>query len=190
MKLILKIFLLCFMIGVQIQAQDEISHDVFKYTMTDEEKAFIGIKSIMNPSVSINNKLTASQNYTKIFLYVKSKYEYPEDAIISNLEPTLLVIQETVSDLYTSVSMGFSSSFDIRYNMSFEISDGVIRCTVGNMLVENTAAVNRTMETEWNSVTGLYLHKKSGKPKKSMKGITDVKIENHFNQIIDTLQTF
>ncbi|MGY9001029.1 MAG: hypothetical protein ACKVIK_14020, partial [Rhodospirillales bacterium] len=94
--------------------------------MTDEKKAFIGIKSIMNSSVSINNKLTASQNYTKIFLYVKSKYEYPEDAIISNLEPTLLVIQETVSDLYTSVSMGFSSSFDIRYNMSFEISDGVI----------------------------------------------------------------
>ena len=54
------------MIGVQIQAQDEINHDVFKYTMTDEKKAFIGIKSIMNSSVSINNKLTASQNYTKI----------------------------------------------------------------------------------------------------------------------------
>ena len=176
MKLILKIFLLCFMIGVQIQAQDEINHDVFKYTMTDEKKAFIGIK------------LTASQNYTKIFLYIKSEYEYPGDAIISNLEPTLLVIQETVSDLYTSVSMGFSSSFDIRYNMSFEISDGVIQCTVGNMLVGNTAAVNRTMETEWNSVTGLYLHKKNGEPKKSMKGITDVKIENHFNQIIDILQ--
>lgn len=190
MKLILKIFLLSFMIGVQAQAQDEISHDVFKYTMTDEKKAFVGIKSIMNPSVSINNKLTASQNYTKIFLYIKSEYEYPGDAIISNLEPTLLVIQETVSDLYTSVSMGFSSSFDIRYNMSFEISDGVIQCTVGNMMVGNTAAVNRTMETEWNSVTGLYLHKKNGEPKKSMKGITDVKIENHFNQIIDILQAF
>ena len=77
MKLILKIFLLSFMIGVQAQAQDEISHDVFKYTMTDEKKAFVGIKSIMNPSVSINNKLTASQNYAKIFFYIKSKYEYP-----------------------------------------------------------------------------------------------------------------
>jgi hypothetical protein len=176
------------MIGVQ--AQDEISHDVFKYTMTDEKKAFVGIKSIMNPSVSINNKLTASQNYTKIFLYIKSKYEYPEDAIISNSKPTLLVIQETVSNLYTSTSLGFSSSFDIRYNMRFEISDGAIQCTVSNMLVGNTAAVNRTMETEWNSVTGLYLHKKNGEPKKSMKGITDVKIENHFNQIIDTLQAF
>jgi hypothetical protein len=164
MKLILEIFLLCFMIGVQ--AQDEISHDVFKYTMTDEKKAFVGIKSIMNPSVSINNKLTASQNYTKIFLYIKSKYEYPEDAIISNSKPTLLVIQETVSNLYTSTSMGFSSSFDIRYNMRFEISDGAIQCTVSNMLVGNTAAVNRTMETEWNSVTGLYLHKKKRGTKK------------------------
>lgn len=188
MKLILEIFLFFFMIGVQ--AQDQISHDVFKYTMTDEKKAFVGIKSIMNPSVSINNKLTASQNYTKIFLYIKSKYEYPEDAIISNSKPTLLVIQETVSDLYTSTSMGFSSSFDIRYNMRFEISDGAIQCTVSNMLVGNTAAINRNMETEWNSVTGLYLHKKNGDPKKSMKGITDVKIENYFNQIIDTLQAF
>jgi hypothetical protein len=46
------------------------------------------------------------------------------------------------------------------------------------------------METEWNPVSGLYLHKKNGKPKKSMKGITDVKIENYFNQIITALQKF
>ena len=188
MKIFLKIGMFFFVLGVQ--AQEEINPDVFKYSMTDEKKAFIGIKSIMNPSVFINNKLTAKQNYTKVYAFIKSKYEYPEDAIISNLEPTVLVIQETVSNLYTSVSMGFLSSFDIRYNMRFEMSDGAIQCTVDNMLVGNTSALNRTMETEWNLVTGLYLHKKSGKPKKSMKGITDVKIENHFNQIIYTLQTF
>ena len=172
------------------QAQGEISPDVFEYTMTNEKKVFVGIKSTMNPTVFINNKLTAIQNYTKVYAYIKSKYEYPEDAIISNLEPSLLVIQETESNLYTSVSMGFSSSFDIRYNMRFEISDGVIRCTVDNMMLGNTAVLNSAMETEWNPMTGLYLHKKSGKPKKSMKGITDVKIENHFNQIIDTLKIF
>ncbi|MGK0235968.1 MAG: hypothetical protein ACI9EK_002511 [Psychroserpens sp.] len=188
MKLFLKICMFFFIIGVQ--AQGKISPDVFKYTMTDEKKAFVGIKSIMNPSVFINNELTASQNYTKVYAYIKSKYEYPEDAIISKLEPTLLVIQETINNLYTSVSMGFSSSFDIRYNMRFDMNNGVIQCTVNNMLLGNTAALNRTMETEWNPVTGLYLHKKNGKPKKSMKGITDVKIENHFNKIIDTLQTF
>jgi hypothetical protein len=188
MKLFLTISLFFFMFG--IQAQEKIISDVFKYTMTDEKKAFVGIKSIMNPSVSINNKLTASQNYKKVYEYIKSKYEYPEDAIILNLEPTLLVIQETASNLYTSISMGFSSNFDMRYNMRFEISAGVIKCTIDNMLLGNTAAVNRTMETEWNPVSGLYLHKKNGKPKKSMKGITDVKIENYFNQIITTLQKF
>ena len=188
MKLILKICIFVFVLVVQ--AQDKISSDVFKYTMTDEKKAFIGIKSIMNPSVFINNELTASQNYTKVYAYIKSKYEYPEDAIVSNSELTLLVIQETANNLYTSVSMGFSSSFDIRYNMHFEMSDGVIECTVDNMLLGSTPAINRTMETEWNPLTGLYLHKKNGKPKKSMKGITDVKIENYFNEMIETLQTF
>ena len=93
MKLFLTISLFFFILG--IQAQEKVIPDVFKYTMTDEKKAFVGIKSIMNPSVSINNKLTASQNYKKVYEYIKSKYEYPEDAIISNLEPTLLVIQET-----------------------------------------------------------------------------------------------
>lgn len=188
MKLFLKTCVFFFMLGVQ--AQEKIIPVVFKYTMTDEKKAFVGIKSIMTPSVFVNNKLTASENYKRVYAYIKSKYEYPEDAIISNLEPTLLVIQETANNLYTSVSMGFSSSFDMRYNMRFEMSDGVIKCTVDNMLLGNTAAVNRNMETEWNPVSGLYLHKKNGKPKKSMKGITDVKIENYFNQIIDTLKTF
>jgi len=188
MKLFLKIAMFFFILG--FQAQVKINPNVFKYTMTDEKKSFVGIKSIMNPSVFINNELTASENYMKVLAYIKSKYEYPEDAIVSNSELTLLVIQETANNLYTSVSMGFSSSFDIRYNMHFEMSDGVIKCTVDNMLLGNTAAINRTMETEWNPLTGLYLHKKNGKPKKSMKGITDVKIENYFNKIIDSLQTF
>jgi len=73
--------------------------------------------------------------------------------------------------------------------MTFLTRDGSIECIVGEMQLGNTAAMTQNMEVEWNTIEGLYLHRKNGKPKKTMKGITDVKIENYFNSILALLKS-
>jgi len=50
------------------------------------------------------------------------------------------------------------------------------------MKLGNTAAMTENME-------GLYLHRKNGKPNKTMKGNTDLKIENYFNSILSSLKS-
>ena len=73
------------------------------------------------------------------------------------------------------------------YNMSFETSDNVIKCSVSNM--KSLIKSGYEMKEEWGDMgNGLFLHKGNGKPKKSMFGITDVKIENHLNKIVSALK--
>ena len=187
MKFIIQLsaFLMC----TVLQAQASEKPTVFKYQITEEKRAIVGIKSVMNASVYIENTLTAQENYDKVYAYIASKYDYPEDALISSEEPSLLVIQETAPGLYTTVSLGYASLFDMRYNLRFELSDKQIKFTVAQMQIGNTTSM-RSSGVEWNQIDGLYLHKRNGKPKKSMKGITDVKIENYFNTIIKSVKAF
>lgn len=187
MKFIIQ--LCAFLICTVLQAQDSERPRVFKYQITEEKVAIVGTKSVMNESVYIENALTAQENYDKVYAYLASKYDYPEDALISSEEPSLLVIQETAPGLYTTVSLGYASLFDMRYNLRFEMSDQQIKCTVSQMQIGNTTSM-RSSGVEWNRIEGLYLHKRNGKPKKSMKGITDVKIENYFNNIVKRVKAF
>ena len=69
--------------------------------------------------------------------------------------------------------------------MTFLTRDGSIECILGDMQIGNNVAMTQNMEAEWNTIEGLYLHRKNGKPKKTMKGITDLKIENYFNSIFN-----
>ena len=48
--------------------------------------------------------------------------------------------------------------------------------------------MSQNMDVEWDDLKGLYLHRKNGKPKKTMFGITDTKIENHFNAILEAFK--
>lgn len=170
-----------------LQAQEK--NSVFKYVITDEKKAIVGIKSKMNSSAFISNSLTAAENYDLVYDFISKKYEYPEDIILNTITSEKIVIQELAQGLYETKSMGFTKNFDIRYIMSFLTTDGSIECIIDKMLVGNTAAMTQNMETEWNEIDGLYLHRKNGKPKKSMKGITDVSIENYFNSILTKLKS-
>jgi hypothetical protein len=56
------------------------------------------------------------------------------------------------------------------------------------MQLGNTVNMSQNMDVEWDDLKGLYLHSKNGKPKKTMFGITDKKIENHFNAILEVLK--
>ena len=179
--LFISLFLVC-----SLQAQDQDLE--FKYVKTDEIKAFVGIKSIMNLSAFALNNKTAAENYQKVYDFIAKKHEYPEDIILSATVSEEIIIQEQAQSLYEMKSMGFTNSFDIRYNMTFLTRDGSIECIVGEMQIGNTAAMTKNMETQWNPIDGLYLHRKNGKPKKTMKGITDVKIENYFNSILSLLK--
>lgn len=184
MKLVLlfiSLFLVC-----SLQAQDK--NLEFKYVKTDEKKAFVGIKSKMNLSAFVLNNKTAAENYQKVYDFLAEKYKYPEDIILSAIASEEIVIQEQAQGLYQMKSMGFTNSFDIRYNMTFLTGDGSIECIISEMQLGNTEALTQNMETQWNLLEGLYLHRKNGKPKKTMKGITDVKIENYFNSILVLLK--
>ena len=180
------LFFISLFLLFSLQAQDK--NLVFKYVKTDEKKAIVGIKSIMNSSAFILNNKTAAENYQRVYDFIAKKYEYPEDIILSATSSEEIVIQELAQGLYEMKSMGFTNSFDIRYNMTFLTRDGSIECIIGEMQLGNTAAMTKNMETQWNPINGLYLHRKNGKPKKTMKGITDVKIENYFNSILSLLK--
>ena len=180
-----KIFILfiCF----QIQAQEPENPTVFKYEKTDEKKPLAGYWSVLNSSIYIDNENSAASNYSLVYNYIKSKYDYPEDVILSSIEPESIVIQEIITDLLTIVSFGVTHNNDIMYNMSFEISDNLIKCSVSKMM--SLVKSGYRMEEEWGDMElGLFLHKGNGKPKKSMIGITDVKIENHLNRIVTSLK--
>ena len=178
------LFLISFLFVGQLQAQDT----TFKYVKTNEKKALAGLKSVMNSSAFVLNDLSATENYEKVYNYISSKYEYPEDVLMSNTPGAELVIQETIPGLYTMKSMGFVNSFAVRYRMTFKTRDGSIECSIASMQLENPVTMSQNMEKEWNDMDGLYLHRKNGKPKKTMSGITDTKIENHFNAILESLQ--
>lgn len=179
--LFLNLFLL-----LSLQAQDQQLE--FRYVKTDEKKSIVGIKSMLNSSAFVLNNKTAKENYEMVYEIISKKHEYPEDVILSETPSEEIIIQEYARGLYETKSMGVTNSFDIRYNMTFLIDNGSIECIVGEMQLGNTAAMNRNMETEWNTLEGLYLHRKNGKPKKTMKGITDTKIENYFNSILTLLR--
>jgi hypothetical protein len=181
------LFLISLFLNFSLQAQDQKLE--FKYVKTDEKKAIVGIKSVMNSSAFVLNDKTAAENYDMVYNFIAKKYEYPEDIILSTTPSEEIIIQELAQGLYEMRSMGFTTSFDMRYNMTFLTRDGSIECIVGEMQLGNTAAMTQNMEVEWNSVEGLYLHRKNGKPKKTMKGITDVKIENYFNSILALLKS-
>ena len=178
------LFLISFIFCSQLQAQDT----TFKYVKTDETKAIAGLKSVMNTSAFVFNERSAAEKYEIVYNYIASKYAYPEDVLMSSTPAEELVIQETISDLYTTVSMGFVNSFAVRYNLVFKTNEGSIECIVVSMQLGNTVNMSQNMDVEWDDLKGLYLHRKNGKPKKTMFGITDTKIENHFNAILEAFK--
>lgn len=180
------IFIISLFFLFSVEAQEK--NLEFKYVKTDQKKAIAGIKSVMNASAFVLNTQTAAENYEMVYDLIAKKYEYPEDIILSATPSEKIVIQELAPGLYEMKSMGFTTSFDIRYNMTFLTLDGSIECVLSDMQMGNTAAMTQNMETERNTIGGLYLHRKNGKPKKTMKGITDLKIENYFNSILTSLQ--
>ena len=181
------LFLISLFLNFSLQAQDQ--KQKFKYFKTDEKKAIFGIKSVMNSSAFVLNDKKAAENFDIVYNFIKKKYEYPEDIILSTTPSEEIIIQELAHEMYEMKSMGFTTNFDIRYNITFLTRDGSIECIVGEMQLGNTAAMTQNMEVEWNNIEGLYLHRKNGKPKKTMKGITDVKIENYFNSILTLLKS-
>jgi hypothetical protein len=162
---------------------------VFKYVKTDEKKAIVGTKSVVHSSAFVLNNKTAAENYEMVYEFIAKKHAYPEIIILSKTSSEEIVIQELAQGLYEMKSLGFTNRFEIRYNMTFRTRDGSIERIIGEMQLGNTAAITQNMETKWNTLDGLYLHRKNGKPKNTMKGITDLKIENYFNSILALLRS-
>ena len=176
---------LLLLLNFSVIAQVNATKYRFEFEQT-QEKTIAGIKSVMNSEVQISTAYTASENFTKIYELLAGKYEYPEDVIIESIEDEKIVIREIASKLYTIVSLGYRSSFDMQYLLTFEIKDQLVVLRVSNLKQGNSLSAAAT--NKWRNTDGLFLHKRSGKPKKSMKGITDVRIENHFNAIVESVQ--
>lgn len=157
----------------------------FEFEQT-QEKTIAGIKSVMNSEVQVPTAYTASENFTKIYKLLSETYEYPEDVIIESIKDEKIVIREIASKLYTIVSLGYRSSFDMQYLLTFETKDQLVVLRVSDLKQGNSLSASANYK--WRDTDGLFLHKRSGKPKKSMKGITDVRIENHFNAIVASVQ--
>ncbi|MGB2272945.1 MAG: hypothetical protein ACPH2K_01100 [Flavicella sp.] len=179
------ILILFSFVCIPILGQEKSTNSRFEFQQT-HEKSIAGIKSVMNEEVVITTRYKALENYNKIHQLLSKKYEYPEDVIIEKIPSKKIVVREVASDLFTMISSGYRSSFDMRYLLTFEIRDQYVLLRVSNM--QNGNSVSASGNFKWRNTDGLYLHKRNGKPKKSMKGITDVRIENHFNAIVTSLK--
>ena len=78
----------------------------FKYVQTDEKKAIVGIKSVMNSSAFVLNDKTAAENYDMVYNFIAKKYEYPEDVILSTTASEEIIIQELAQGLYENEVYG------------------------------------------------------------------------------------
>lgn len=168
--------------AINVTAQETVKLKEFKFTKINE-KTPCGYLSTLNNVVFIENNSSKEGNHKKILSHIESRYEYPEDVILSNV-PNEIVIQEQISTLLSTVSLGYMSSFDMKYNLTFRITDGEIKCTLSNIQSGNS------LIGSWKDFSGLCLQRKNGKPRKTMLGITDVKIENHFNNLIKSIDSF
>ena len=169
--------------AINVTAQETVKLKEFKFKKINE-KTPCGYLSTLNNVVFIENTSSKEENHKKILSHIESRYEYPEDVILSDV-PNEIVIQEQISSLLSTVSLGYMSSFNMKYNLTFRITDGEIKCTLSNIQSGNSLISN-----SWKDFSGLCLHRKNGKPRKTMFGITDVKIENHFNNLIKSIDSF
>ena len=171
-------------LAIHVIAQETVKLKEFKFTKINVKKPLCGYLSTLNNVVFIENTTSKEENHKKILSHLESLYEYPEDVILSNV-PNEIVIQEQVGSLLSTISLGYMSSFDMKYNLTFRITNGEIKCTLSNI-----QSGNSLISSSWNDFSGLCLHRKNGKPRKTMFGITDVKIENHFNNLIKNIDSF
>ena len=186
MQYLISSILLLFVLN--INAQETVKSKEFKYTKTNEKTRFLGYLSTLNNVVYIDNDASSEENHKKVMDHIKSRYEYPEDVILSN-DSNEIVIQEQIESLVTTVSLGVENSSDMKYNFTFNIANGEIKCTLSNIQVGNIPILSNDFEMEWTDSPGLYLHRSNGKPRKTMLGITDLKIENHFNTLIKSIES-
>ena len=111
MQYLISSILLLFVLN--INAQETVKSKEFKYTKTNEKTRFLGYLSTLNNVVYSDNDASSEENHKKVMDHIKSRYEYPEDIILSN-DSNEIVIQEQIESLVTTVSLGVENSSDMK----------------------------------------------------------------------------
>ena len=178
------LFALAILISIGGYAQKE--HPVkFKYELTDDlsnsKRSYLkGYLSKTNKYVVIESAGSQEENYVKVLNYINLNFKNPEKVIVSKSENEYIKINGAASDLYRQWKAGVTFDFDIRYTLLFQVKENRIKFEINNLEWLDA--------TDWLSITnGIVMHKKSGKPRKSMVGTTDVRLENYFNNIANQI---
>ena len=179
------LFALALLIFIGGYAQKE--HPVkFKYELTDDlsnsKLSYLkGYLSKTNNYVVIESAGSQEENYVKVLNYINLNYKNPEKVIVSKSENEYIKINGFASDLYRQWKGGVTFDFDVRYTLLFKVKENRIKFEINNLEWLDVA--------NWLSITnGVVMHKKSGKPRKSMVGTTDVRLEDYFNNIANQIK--
>ena len=65
------LFIISLFLFFSVKAQEK--NLEFKYVQTDEKKAIVGIKSVMNSSAFVLNNKTAAENYEMVYGIIAKK---------------------------------------------------------------------------------------------------------------------
>jgi len=161
----------------------------FKYELTDELKngSFGYVKGYLsktNNYIVFESLGSIEDNYLKIIDYINFSYRNPEKVIAAKSENKYIRINGFAENLYKQWKGAVTFDFDIRYSLTFYVKKDRIKLEINNLEWFDSGI-------GWRSITdGIIMHTKSGKPRKSMVGTTDVRLENYFNNIKNQLISF
>jgi hypothetical protein len=185
-KLLLLSALLIFAFGFG----QEHKHPVkFKYELTNElsnsKLPYLkGYLSKINNYVVIELEGSQDENYIKVLDYINLNFKNPQNVIVSKLENRYIKINGTAKDLYRQWKAGVTFDFDIRYSIFFQVKENKIKIEINNLEWFDSGI-------GWRSITnGIVMHKISGKPRKSMLGTTDTRLEDYFNNIANQIKNY
>lgn len=141
-----------------------------------------GYVSKSNKYVVFPSTGAAEENYNKLIDFINNIFKNPSEVIVAKSENNYVKINGFESDLFRKWKAGVTFDFDVRYTMTFFVKDNRVKAEINSMEWFNPTGSGG----KWLSmIDGIVMHKKNGKPRKSMVGITDLKLENYFNSMIE-----
>ena len=162
----------------------------FKYELSEElvksgVQYLDGYLSKSNQYVVFSSSGKAEENYNKLIDFINKSFKNPSEVIVATSENNYVKINGFETDLLRKWKAGVTFDFDVRYTMTFSVKDDRIKAEINSMEWFNPTSSGGN----WISMTdGIVMHKKDGKPRKSMVGISDVKLENYFNSMIERIK--
>ena len=137
--------------------------------------------------VVLESNGTADENYQKVLNFIKTSYKNPEEVIVAESENKFVKISGAASNLTAMINFGITTSFDIRYNMTFYVKDDKIKIDLSS--IEQYLPASQFSSGGWAPFNGMATHKNNNKMKLGLVPYVNA-FQNYFNGLAKGAATF